>query len=239
MKPSNRQRFASLLVAASVLGAAQAPAVAHAGELIVEGRINTTFITDTSFDALSNENHVVGTWLGVGYDLGAYVLPGFRAYVLLDSTGLSRERFNGALSMDWSRQVLMAAADYGPDLWGFFRPSVRVGAGWATQSLTLASANPSVHDRTHDLAATAALGFELYVPYTNDPAGPPLFNTITFGLGGHFGYMAQTTANFNDLRADDDAYADSDPWQRAGSNFGELDIDGLYWNLGLVVRFLL
>lgn len=202
-------------------------------ELIVEIHSAMLHPMSDSVDALSDDHWFEGVSLGLGYDLSYLVLPGLRGFVLYEAVGKSQERFDGALDLDWMRQVVMVAADYGPDLWGFVRPSVRLGAGYATQKLHLTtnraeSTRPS--DRTHDLAATGAVGLELYIPFGDDPAGSLFFNKVTFGLGGHVGYMFQTTAEFDELTRSGDS------WQQEPLQLGELDMNGLYWNLGLTVR---
>lgn len=214
-----------------------APAIGRAAEkddeLILEVLALSLYAPSDSVDAVSDDGWLEGISLGLGYDLTNYVAPGLRGYVLFDAIGESKERFDGGVNLDWSRQVVMLAGDYGPDLWGMFRPSVRLGLGYATQGLQVQSGGASgakYHDRTHDLAALGAVGFELYIPYSTQEVGGSIFKRFTVGLSGHVGYMLQTTAEFDELEAADDA------WQHAPLNVGGLDMDGVYWNLGLAVR---
>lgn len=203
---------------------------AQASELALELRINTHYVTDPSFDALSDENHTVGAQLAIGYDLSALGLPGLRSYLVYEGTGQNTSRFNRSLDLQWERTNLMIAADYGPDLFSFLRPSVRLGAGYVTQSLMVSSSGPDHFDRAHDFGAFAALGFEAYIPFSNT------FSRVTFGLNGQYGYNWQTEATFDNLRAGDDAYDEEDPWQRQGVDFGTLQTRGQFWNIGFVAR---
>lgn len=226
-----------MMIVGGLLGTAlvsvDAFGVEHPDELILEVHATSVHPGSDSVDAISDDGMIEGVALGLGYDLSGLVLPGLRGFVLFDAIGQSTERFNGAAQLDWERQVVMVAADYGYDLLGFLRPSVRVGAGYATQKLgvhTSGAGGSRFVDRTHDLAATGAVGLELFVPFGDDPEGRLFFNRVTLGLGGHFGYMYQTAAEFDELEADGDS------WQREALNFGALDMNGLYWNLGLTVR---
>jgi hypothetical protein len=214
---------ATSIVGTGLLGATDA----FASELALELRVNTQYVTDPSFDALSDENYTVGTQLAIGYDLSLAGIPGLRAYLLFDGTGQDQSRFNNALDLTWERTALMLAADYGPDLWGFFRPSARIGAGYVTQGLEVYTSGRNLTDRAHDFGALGALGFELYVPYSE------AFSRATFGLTGQLGYFFQTRATFDGLTAEQD---DNDPWIREPVDFGTLNTNGLFWNLGLVVR---
>ncbi len=228
---------AGLMLVAGILGVSFAPADSWAAEkddeLVLEVRGFSLYAPSDSVDAISDDGLLQGVSLGLGYDLTNYVVPGLRGYVLFDAMGESKARFDGAANLEWSRQVVMLAADYGPDLWGMLRPSVRLGLGYATQKLQMqseGSTDSRYEDHTHDLAALGAVGFELYFPYSTDEEGGSIFKRFTLGVGGHVGYMFQTVAEFDELEATGDS------WQRAPMNFGELDVNGVYWNLGLVVR---
>lgn len=220
----------SLLATALVGSTFVAAEEAQASELALELRINTHYITDASFDALSDENSTVGAQLAIGYDLSALGLPGLRSYLVYEGTGQTTSRFDRSLDLQWERANLMLAADYGPDLFGFFRPSVRLGAGYVTQFLMVSSSGPDLFDRAHDFGAFGALGFEAYIPYSNT------FSRVTFGLNGQYGYNWQTQASFDNLRAGDDAYDEEDPWERQSVDVGTLQTRGQFWNIGLVAR---
>ncbi len=228
---------ACLMVVAGILGFSFAPADGWAAEkddeLILEVRGFSLYASSDSADAISDDGVLEGISLGLGYDLSNYVVLGLRGYVLFDATGESKSRFDGAVNLDWERQVVMLAADYGPDLRGMFRPSVRLGLGYATQKLQIQSGvqtGSKYTDHTHDLAALGAVGFELYIPYSTQEQGGSIFKRFTLGLSGHVGYMLQTNAEFDELEASDDS------WQPAPLNVGALDVDGVYWNLGLTMR---
>lgn len=228
---------ACLMVVAGILGVSFAPADGRAAEkddeIILEVQSFSLHTVSDSVDAISNDGMFEGISLGLGYDLSNYVVSGLRGYVLFDATGETTERFDGVVNLDWERQVYMLGADYGPDLWGMFRPSVRLGLGYATQSFQVQSGGltgSTYNDRAHDLAALGAVGAELYIPYATKVEGGSIFKRFTLGLSGHVGYMVQTAAEFDELKVTDDS------WQHASLNVGELNLNGVYWNLGLLVR---
>lgn len=236
MSPIVRLIIIAALNAAATLGPAliQAPE-AHAGELAFEVRNNLLYPTDESTHAVRDTSYMHGVALGVGYDLSDLVLSDLRVYLLLDAGGTTKSRFGGALQFDWSRNAFMLAADYGPEFFGFLRPSVRLGAGYVRQHLEISSSLPAVFDRAHDLAAMGAIGFEAFIPYATDPKHRGAWlGSFTVGVGGHFGYYAQTAASFDNLRP----YGDQ-PWDHDGGDLGTLDPNGLFWNLGIVVRMRL
>jgi hypothetical protein len=195
-------------------------------ELIFELRTPSFYPTDASFDALSDDDAYSGGMLGAGYDIGRLTVPGLRAYVLYFGGGTDKERFDGALDMSWSRNLFLAAADFGPELYDFFRPSARLGAGYALQWLEFSTTGSPREDYAHDLVGLGSLGFEFFTP-------EGFLGSVRLSFLGEVGYQAQTTATFDEFGADS---GEDDPWQRQEASFGELSTNGLFWDLGIGVR---
>jgi hypothetical protein len=195
-------------------------------ELIFELRALSFHPTDSSFDALSDDDTYTGGMLGAGYDIGRLTVPGLRAYLLYFGGGTDIERFDGDLDMSWSRNLFMAAADFGPELFCFFRPSARLGVGYALQELDFETSGASRDDYAHDLVGLGSIGLEFFTP--KDFLGP-----LRFSLIGEFGYQAQTQASFDEFSAE---HAEDDPWVRQEASLGELNTDGLFWDLGVGIR---
>ena len=64
-------------------------------EIFVDQRIPTYLTRDPSFDALSSDEAYTGAQIAIGYGLGAYTVPGLRAYVAYGGGGLNPSRFDG------------------------------------------------------------------------------------------------------------------------------------------------
>ncbi len=195
-------------------------------ELLFELRGQTHYVSDDSFDALSDTSDHGGGLLGVGYALGE-VLPGLRAHLLYAGGDASTRRFDGAVDLNWERLLFMAAADWGPEFYGTVRPYARLGAGYALQYLELETTGSPKDDHAHDLAALGSVGLEAYTPRD-------FLGRFRLGLIGQFGYIAQTTATFDELDADGD-----DEWERDQAAMGDLDTNGLFWDIGLGLRVAL
>jgi hypothetical protein len=196
-------------------------------ELIFELRGQSFYTRDASFHALSDDQLHGGGHLSAGIDLGAWTVPGLRGHLVYMGGGVDRSRFDDLVEFDWRRDVFMVAADWGPELWGVFRPSVRLGAGYAMQNLDVNSGGSTLEDRTHDLAALGAVGLEFYTRRG-------YLGAARIGFIGNFGYMAQTAATFDELEADSD-----DDFERQPVNFGALNTNGLFWDIGLGLRWAL
>lgn len=134
----------------------------------------------------------------------------------------------GAAHLHWNMHRFMAEAEWGPELWGFVRPFARLGAGYSLQSLELQAGEPVLEDNAHDLAGQAALGLELFLPFHLSPRAFP----FSVGVSSQVGYSAQTLAEFDELEADDD----DDAWTREQAALGGVEIDGLFWDIGVNLR---
>ncbi len=197
------------------------------GELHVELRLPSYLTSDPSFDALSDDEQYTGGLLAVGYDLDKWTrVPGLRGYLAYAGGGLSPSRFDGQMQLDWNRALFMAMADWGPQLWGFVRPSVRLGAGYALQSLDVTTTGATKSDYAHDLAGLGSLGLEVSTPH-------PLWGSMRLGLTGEFGYLAQTTATFDELGGS------SGGWNRQEAALGDLNANGWFWDVGVGLSFAL
>ena len=198
-------------------------------ELIAEFRGPTFYATDSTFDAVSDDDTYSDAMLGVGYDLGERTVPGLRGLFLFHGGGLSQDRFQGATQLDWHRNLFLVGADWGPELWGVFRPAVRLGAGYALQNLEVNTTGPTRDDYAHDLAGLGQVTFALSTP--RDWLGP-----VSVGFIGGLGYLAQTSATFDELEA---GYGGEDPWTYEQADLGEINASGVFWDLGVSVRLAL
>jgi hypothetical protein len=149
--------------AALVLSLTAFSQTASADELVVGTQVTTAYYTDSSFDAVSEQNAysewaLSGAW---GFDR----LAGLQLGLMFQAQPgrLEAQRFNNDLYLEWGRQRVLATAGWGIDLWRF-RPNVSVGLGYAHQFLSLESSGPRLKDHTHDLAAHASAGLDLRIP---------------------------------------------------------------------------
>ncbi len=200
-------------------------------DLIVDLRMQSHYLNDDSIFAVK-DNDVVGySHLSVGHALDS-VLPGLRVYFSFE-TALTEEvnRLGGSLTSDWGHWNFMLSADYGMDLWGWLRPSVRAGAGYALQSLTLTrSGDDPLEDYAHDFAYTGSVGLEALWRVTEPSAGG-----FTLAFMTQFGYFGQTEAEFDELSRSDDDTPD-DGFAREDVAVGSIDTSGLFWDIGIGIR---
>jgi hypothetical protein len=193
-------------------------------ELLFELRVPSFYPTDSSFDAFSDDDHYTGGMLGAGYDIGSFTVPGLRAYLLYVGGGADQSRFNGDLELSWTRNLFMAAADWGPELWGVFRPSARVGAGYALQALEVDTATSIKDDYAHDIVGLGSVGFEVSTP-------KKMFSGVQLSILGEFGYQAQTNATWDELEG-----GGNGGFETQEASLGDLNTNGVFWDLGLGLR---
>lgn len=196
-------------------------------------RLGQNDVDDEGIFAVSDSNILSTLELGVGYDFAEWV-PGLRGYftyeTLIKEGGV--DRFNGAALLDWRRDRVMLVADYGREFYGFLRPSVRVGAGYSLQMIKAEFGNqPTEFGESHGFAAQGAGALEAswHIGFLGN------FSVVLSAIG-QLGYQLQTTASFDDLTFEDDAFDSDDPWTREGIALGSIDTDGVFWDLGVGVR---
>ncbi|MFW5967951.1 MAG: hypothetical protein ACOCV2_10550 [Persicimonas sp.] len=193
--------------------------------LIFEARSTGFNFAHSSFDALTDYNaHPTGHF-GVGYGLSEWV-PGLRGYVYYAGTGLFPDRFGGELDMRWRRDMFLLAVDYGPEFWGFLRPSVRGGLGYALQTLDVWTDSTNKRDTAHDPVAFGSVGLEAYTSRW-------LPGSARAGLMTELGYLLQTPANFDGVQT----RREDDEWDRQPADYGNLHTSGLFWSLGIGLQF--
>jgi hypothetical protein len=188
--------------------------------LVLSMRSATFDLSDESFEAFGDDDYTSGQ-VEVGYGLGESLLPGLRGFVIYSGGGIGTRRlFGGELRMDWRRDLFMLAAGWGPELWGFFRPSVRLGGGYALQSVEMETSGPKMTDYAHDLAGFAAISVEFFTPEN-------FLGAFRLGLLVESGYLAQTSANFDEFSRDGDG------WTQQEAALGDLSASGEFFNIGV------
>lgn len=223
-----KMKYAIALIAASLVSLSGASAFADGP--VAEIGVSTTYYADSSFDALSEGNAQSALGLTGGWQFDR--LGGLRLLATAEFTGRDSTRFGGDFDASWGKQNILALAEYGLEIWPWFRPYVRAGAGYVHQFLAVQSVDPRLKDHAHDLSARGALGLDFSIPFVGG----------ALGLGGQFGYDYQTPANFDELRHDRDAFEakyspDEDPWTREQADLGSLNLHGLFWTVGMNIRF--
>ncbi|MGM0559206.1 MAG: hypothetical protein ACQEVA_22665 [Myxococcota bacterium] len=187
-------------------------------------RTGSQYETDPGFDALGDANAFpAGGAVELDYRLDYLGVDGLTTFATARWTGRSAERFSGQTDFDWTRGLYMLGAQYGPWEFGTFRPLARLAAGYSTQRLAVSTSQPTMSDRTHDLAGMGSIGFEWLTPRGFIKGAP-----MRLGLLGQVGYLAQTSAEFDDLNSESD-----DDWSRAALDLGTLPTSGVFWDLGI------
>jgi len=215
-----------------ILGALIASATASAEPtqgLFLEMRMGGHVAEDASVDAVSNENVIPMFQLVAGAQIP--MVEGLRVGVIykVKAEELAPSRFGNTLNVDWDWTQVLAFGDYGIDLFGFLRPSLRVGLGYSNQYIGVTLNNRLHEDSAHDLAYMASLNLESKFKIHEGEA-----TQLHLSVLGEFGYQGQTTATFDELERDG-----SDEWDRQAPSFGDLHTDGLLWSfgVGLIVTF--
>jgi len=189
---------------------------------------STTYATpDASFDALGSKTGYLGAQFEVGVDLGEALLPGFRGYLIYSGGGYpDRARFGGELELSWERHMVMVAADYGPELWGIFRPSVRLGGGYSLQTLQTDISGITRTGHAHGVAGFGSVNLELFTP-------KGFLGRAQVGLVVEYGGMLQTGATFDEMEAPDGSEGD---WTHQQASMGELRGSGSFATAGAELR---
>lgn len=208
----------------AILGGLAVSNVAWAGELDVQLRMGSQIAEDTSFDALSQNNQLTYSALQVG--MGMPAVDGLRLYFNYDNSTLPSAVAVNNVALDWTRYRFMLGGEYGM-AFGPLRPHLGLAGGYALQELTV-DAGDSRTDFTHDVAFEGYLGTDFRTDVAQWDGGQTMF----FIAGARLGYQMQTEARFDEL----DSEAD-DGWRRPDNDFGVLDVDGLFWNIGVGLGF--
>jgi hypothetical protein len=191
-------------------------------------RTGSQYETDPAFDGLGDANAFpVGGAVELDYRLDYLGLDGLTTFASARWTGRSSQRFSGSTDFAWSRGLYLLGAQYGPWELGTFRPLVRLAAGYSTQRLEVSTSQPTMSDRAHDFAGLGSIGFEWLTPRDFIKGAP-----MRLGLVGQVGYLAQTSADFDELRSDND-----DDWSRASLDLGTLPTSGVFWDLGINIVY--
>lgn len=160
----------------------------------------------------------------LGLELGESLLPGLRASALYSGGGLARTKaFYDAFSFGWERHMIMLVADWGPEFYGFFRPALRVGAGYSLQRLELHDGRASQHSYGHGLAGLATLRLEFSTPRRWFSSG------LRFSLMIDSGATGQTSAEFNKLSDREDI---DEKWAQQSASLGKFPLPAKYVSVG-------
>lgn len=177
-----------------------------------------------SFDAFGGDATYTGVQVEVGYDFGAALLPGLRGYIIYSGGGHpSISRFDGALDLKWRRDLVMAAVDFGPELWGVFRPSLRVGGGYSLQTLKTEVHKTARTGRVPGAAGFGAVNLALYTPRE-------FLGSAQVGLVVEAGGMLQTGATFDNMEENGSTGGD---WTHKQASLGELNASGRFATVGV------
>ncbi|AWV90243.1 hypothetical protein DN745_13255 [Bradymonas sediminis] len=194
--------------------------------IIINIRSATYDTPDDSFDAFGSDANYMAGQIEVGYDLGAILLPGLRGYLIYSGGGFEKQsRFNGALDLGWRRDMVMVAADYGPELWGFFRPSLRLGGGYSVQTLDTTIDGIERQDRGHGAAGFGALSLEFFTP-------KGFLSNVQVGVVVEAGGLLQTNATFDEMEVDG---GEDDGWAHEQTSLGTLKASGKFVTAGAEV----
>ncbi|QED28294.1 hypothetical protein FRD01_13855 [Microvenator marinus] len=197
-------------------------AMAQDQSLFLELRMGGQVAEDASMDFITDSNVIPITSISVGGSIPT--LPELRAGVIYQGNVEERVPYRLTdLQFDWQLQQVMAFADYGVELFGFLRPSVRAGLGYSNQFVEVELNRSLYSDYAHDL---------VYMATANIDASFTIHQTPNFALrlAGLFelGWLGQTAAEFDELERDK-----NDEWDRVPPTLGELNINGLRWSVGV------
>jgi hypothetical protein len=205
------------------------------GDLVGEVRLVSAHATDGSVDAITDEDQFTMVSLGVGWGF-EQILPGLRGYATYTTGGVTNTRLGSELTWEWGRSLVLAEAEWGPTLFEFFRPWVRLGAGYALHSLRLdTQASPQIYDYAHDVAVKPSAGFDVFLPMSWSARAFP----FSVGLSTEFGYLFMTEATYDELRYENEGFVpegEDDPFTRETPDLGNMNSNGFYWNIGLQAR---
>lgn len=227
-----------MIALCGVLGVMSVSTTAHADELMVQVGAGSHQMHAPAYDAISAENSHAYSHIEVGY-----AAPRISEYVegLLivqaggDSDATYRGSFTNSLRLDWRVQRVMAGADVGVQVGRFFRPSVKLGVGYAHQRLDLLSLSGEDYvDHAHDVVGFGAIGGRLMVPISIGPSSLTSAPRLKLGLQAHWGYMAQTMATFDELtqREQDE----ENPWTQESIDLGDLQTRGRLFMGGVFIQ---
>lgn len=209
---------------------------ASADEVGVELDLGTNYTSDARYDAIDDNDYQGRFGASLSYQTARLVPDLEMLFLFQRAIGDRRvNRFSSAYTSEWQQRRFMLGADYGPTFFNFLRPSARLGAGWAMQTLEVRTTGPTLQDRAHDFVAFGALGLgaRFRVPMQDGSR----LEAMVLGLQTHYGYMYQTEATFDQLEASSDAYSEDDPWARQSSSLGGVSTRGLFWDMGISMRF--
>jgi hypothetical protein len=211
---------------------------AYADELMVQVGAGSHQMHAPAYDAISAENSHAYSNIEVGY-----TMPRISEYVqgllVLQAGGDSDAAYHGSfannLRLDWRVQRVMAGADVGVQVGRFFRPSVKLGVGYAHQRLDLrALSGEDYVDHAHDVVGFGAIGGRLMVPISIGSSSLTSSPRLKLGIQAHWGYMAQTQATFDAMtpREQDE----EDPWTQEAIDLGDLQTRGRLFMGGVFIQ---
>ena len=210
---------------------------ASADEVYVEAFGSSLFTSDVE-RTMATTPGVGGSGIVLGYEPEAFA--GARVMVGYDGAGYTnRFLFDGDVEGRWARNRVMAMGDWGYDLVGpWLRPMVRLGVGYSHQRLDLSTSDADYRGTDHGISALVAGGLEASFGRDGD-IGEELMSWDRFSLGLNvlLGYAWQSRADFDSMETTEEIDEDDDPWQRGSYDAGSLDMSGMTFSMGLMLRY--
>ena len=226
-----------LIIGLIAAGLMMSATTAYADDIYIEGHLSGINTANPAYVGLTGAGAAGGGGWLVGYEMDA--VPGLRLMGIYAGEAMVGDRFSNDLSYDWSRNRLMAGADYGVDLFGErLRPLARLAVGYSYQSLGLTVDNRTYRDGDHGLAAQLSTGVELSFG-RGDIVEGEILSRLSVGFNFLMGYLWQTEADFSEMRSTSAPSEpnEEDPWTRGSLDAGSLQMSGTTWTVGAVLRY--
>lgn len=238
-----RHLAAALLaaLAAGVLLGAPSDARAQRAKLGVS--VPTHYSASPSFQAVDADGRYASFAADATLTLDEWLpLRGLRGVVTATSSGSSATAFGRRYQFDWSRGLYLVGADWGYRFGDIFRPYVRLTGGAAVQNLRMSAPGlpAPVAQKAAAFATKNSLGAELHVPYDRPDADTSFAFSehAVIGLSAQVGFLAQTDASFDGLRAGETDGSDDPPsWSESGYDLGSLQVGSWFWDVGLFAEY--
>lgn len=220
----------AIVLVAVVIAMTGSSLAASAQEISLEALLGVTHHGGEGLEGVSGSRSASGTRLLIGVDPGLVEGVGFHlGWELENAVGSG---FAGELDTSYQNHRVMVGADYRPvELGGFFRPLVRVSAGFGRQELEFETSEATYRGVNHGAAAYGGAGAEVVFRAKEDGA----LAGLAVGATTVVGYLWQSRAEFTSMEST--TVPEEDLWQRGSYEAGALGASGISWSLGLNIRY--